>query len=98
MVLVHLIWTVRLICDLQAVEYFCEWSLSPNNMTFQRIQTGLIDPGVIGDKPKWYHNQLTSIVFPVCSEGSSLAAALSVPEEQEDDSDLNLTGALQSLS
>ncbi|XP_063717640.1 MAP kinase-activating death domain protein-like isoform X3 [Symsagittifera roscoffensis] len=75
----------------QAVEYFCEWSLSPNNMTFQRIQTGLIDPGVIGDKPKWYHNQLTSIVFPVCSEGSSLAAALSVPEEQEDDSDLNLT-------
>ncbi|XP_075240920.1 MAP kinase-activating death domain protein-like isoform X3 [Convolutriloba macropyga] len=75
----------------QAVEYFCEWSLSPNNMTFQRIQTGIVDPGVIGDKPKWYSHQLTSIVFPVCAEGSSLAAALSVPEEQEDDSDANLT-------
>jgi len=36
----------------QAVEYFGEWSLSPSNVAFMRIQNGIWDPAMIGDKPK----------------------------------------------
>jgi len=35
------------------VEFFAEWILSPDNVAFLRVQTGVYDPALIGDKPKW---------------------------------------------
>uniref|UniRef100_A0A1I8F237 Uncharacterized protein n=1 Tax=Macrostomum lignano TaxID=282301 RepID=A0A1I8F237_9PLAT len=47
----------------QAVEYFAEWSLCPDNCAFQRIHTGLTDPTAIGDKHKWFSQQLQRLQF-----------------------------------
>lgn len=55
--------------DTQAVEYMAEWALCPDNVAFQRIQTGLYDPKTIGDKPKWYCQQLDSLKYQVWTEG-----------------------------
>ena len=49
----------------QAVEYFGEWSLSPSNVAFMRIQNGIWDPALIGDKPKWFSQHLESINYNI---------------------------------
>lgn len=51
--------------ETQAVEYMAEWALCPDNVAFQRIQTGVYDPSTIGDKPKWYGNQLEPLKFQI---------------------------------
>lgn len=62
----------------QAVEFFAEWALSPTNVVFQRIQTGMYDPLMIGDKGKWYSQSLQRIEFKVYDEAqSTLGAAVS---------------------
>ncbi|KAJ8911142.1 hypothetical protein NQ315_004432 [Exocentrus adspersus] len=60
----------------QAVEFLAEWSLTPTNVAFQRIHTGVLDPALIGDKPKWYLHTLEPIKFVVWDDGSSLNGAL----------------------
>lgn len=52
----------------QAVDYFAEWALTPNNVVFQRIQTGVNDPLMIGDKLKWFYNTVDPVVFIVWQE------------------------------
>lgn len=54
----------------QAVDYFAEWAITPNNVVFQRIQTGVNDPSMIGDKLKWFDNTLELVVFTVWKEAS----------------------------
>lgn len=49
----------------QSVEYLAEWALCPDNVAFQRIQTGVFDPAIIGDKPKWYENQLELLRYQI---------------------------------
>ncbi|XP_040265136.1 MAP kinase-activating death domain protein isoform X7 [Bufo bufo] len=71
----------------QAVEYFGEWSLNPTNFAFQRIHNNMFDPASIGDKPKWYAYQLQPIRYRVYDANSQLSEALSVPMEQDSDSD-----------
>lgn len=51
--------------ETQSVEYLAEWALCPDNEAFQRIQTGVYDPIRIGDKPKWYGNQLESLCYQI---------------------------------
>lgn len=53
-----------------------EWSLCPSNVAYLRIQTGIYDPSLIGDKPKWYCRYLTPIQFKTYEEKSTLAAAI----------------------
>ncbi|CAG9838073.1 unnamed protein product [Diabrotica balteata] len=60
----------------QAVEFLAEWSLTPTNVAFQRVQTGVLDPSLIGDKSKWYLHTLEPIKFVVWDDGSSLNGAL----------------------
>ncbi|XP_017753850.1 PREDICTED: MAP kinase-activating death domain protein isoform X2 [Eufriesea mexicana] len=67
----------------QAVEFLAEWSLTPSNEAFLRVQTGVFDPAQIGDKPKWYASNLEPIFFPVWDNGSSLATALKATKEHE---------------
>ncbi|CAG5097112.1 Oidioi.mRNA.OKI2018_I69.XSR.g14937.t1.cds [Oikopleura dioica] len=51
----------------QAVEYLGEWSLSPSNVAFMRIQNGIWDPALIGDKPKWFAGQIESVNYNIAS-------------------------------
>ncbi|KAI4462781.1 hypothetical protein MML48_4g00015086 [Holotrichia oblita] len=67
----------------QAVEFLAEWCLTPTNVAFQRVQTGVLDPTQIGDKPKWYFHTLESIKFVVWDDGSSLNGALRSIQTQE---------------
>jgi len=67
----------------QAVEFLAEWSLTPSNVAFLRVQTGVFDPAQIGDKPRWYATNLEPIYFPVWDSGSSLANALKAMKEHE---------------
>ncbi|KOC60958.1 MAP kinase-activating death domain protein [Habropoda laboriosa] len=67
----------------QAVEFLAEWSLTPSNVAFLRVQTGVFDPFQIGDKPKWFAAELEPIYFPVWDPGSSLANALKSMKEHE---------------
>lgn len=67
----------------QAVEFLAEWSLTPSNVAFLRVQTGVFDPAQIGDKSRWYAAGLEPIYFPVWDSGSSLANALKAMKEHE---------------
>jgi hypothetical protein len=67
----------------QAVEFLAEWSLTPSNVAFLRVQTGVFDPAQIGDKPRWYATNLEPIYFPVWDSSSSLANALKAMKELE---------------
>lgn len=60
----------------QAVEFLAEWSLTPTNVAFQRVHTGVLDPSLIGDKPKWFLHTLDPIKFVVWDDGSSLNGQL----------------------
>lgn len=60
----------------QAVEFLAEWSLTPTNLAFLRVQTGMLDPTQVGDKSKWFSQSLTPIRFSVWDDGSSMNGAL----------------------
>lgn len=67
----------------QAVEFLAEWSLTPTNVAFLRVQTGVLDPTQIGDKAKWYLHTLEGIKFVVWDDASSLNGALRSIQNQE---------------
>ncbi|CAG9766594.1 unnamed protein product [Ceutorhynchus assimilis] len=67
----------------QAVEFLAEWCLTPTNVAFQRVHTGVLDPSLIGDKAKWFLHQLEPIKFVVWDDGSSLNGALRSIQAQE---------------
>ncbi|KXJ17582.1 MAP kinase-activating death domain protein [Exaiptasia diaphana] len=63
---------VLALSETQAVEYFGEWFVSPSNTAFQKIQKGIQDPSVIGDKPKWYFNDVETVFYQVYDVESKL--------------------------
>ncbi|UJR10094.1 hypothetical protein I4U23_014316 [Adineta vaga] len=67
------------------VEFFAEWSLCPDNVAFLRVQTGVYDPALIGDKPKWYSRNLTSIPFNIIEENSTLGQAVDLFKSKVND-------------
>ncbi|XP_049779283.1 MAP kinase-activating death domain protein [Schistocerca cancellata] len=71
----------------QAVEFLAEWSLTPSNVAFLRVHTGVFDPTLIGDKSKWYAHTLEPIYFSVWDESSSLSGALRSLRQQEQPTD-----------
>ncbi|XP_023706235.1 MAP kinase-activating death domain protein isoform X5 [Cryptotermes secundus] len=71
----------------QAVEFLAEWSLMPSNVAFLRVHTGVFDPTLIGDKPKWYAHTLEPIRFTVWDQSSSLNGALRSLRQQEQPTD-----------
>lgn len=75
---------------LQAVEFFAEWSLDPDNVAFIRVQNGVYNPSIIGDKPKWYSHQLDTIHFHVWSgqtDNDKIMAQLYAACQRREDSD-----------
>ncbi|KAJ8675676.1 hypothetical protein QAD02_011462 [Eretmocerus hayati] len=67
----------------QAVEFLAEWSLTPSNVAFLRVQTGVCDPAQIGDKPKWYAPTLEPIHFHVWDSSSGLSNAVKQLKDTE---------------
>ncbi|XP_069988805.1 MAP kinase-activating death domain protein isoform X16 [Penaeus vannamei] len=67
---------LNLFARTQAVEFLAEWALTPSNMAFLRVNTGVCDPALIGDKSKWYAHTLEPMTFKVWQEGSSLGTTL----------------------
>lgn len=61
---------------IQAVEYLAEWSLAPTNLAFLRVQTGVFDPTIIGDKAKWFAHTLQPIKFNICGDIQGLCSAI----------------------
>ena len=53
-----------------------EWALSPTNAVFLRVQTGVYDPSLVGDKAKWFSHVLAHKLFQVYDDSSTLATAL----------------------
>ncbi|KRZ11253.1 MAP kinase-activating death domain protein, partial [Trichinella zimbabwensis] len=66
---------VRDFLQTQAIEYFAECSLMPKNEAYIRVQNGVEDPYIIGDKVKWYGEHLAVISFEVIPPDSSLIDA-----------------------
>ncbi|XP_023933689.1 MAP kinase-activating death domain protein-like, partial [Lingula anatina] len=77
----------------QAVEYFAEFYLNPTNMVFLRVQTGVFDPSLIGDKPKWYSKQLQEVQFRVYDNTSSLGMALTAAERAQEEDPTDESGS-----
>jgi len=76
----------------QAVEYFVEWALSPTNAVFLRVQTGVYDPSLVGDKSKWFSHLLAHKLFEVYDATSTLAAALDVHASDRPAAEENRSG------
>ncbi|CAH8543491.1 unnamed protein product [Schistosoma rodhaini] len=57
----------RKLAETQAVEFFAEWCLYPENEVFQRIHAGVHDPEQIGDKGIWYQDNLAQINLQIWS-------------------------------
>lgn len=77
----------------QAVEFLAEWSLTPTNVAFLRVQTGVLDPTQIGDKSKWFAHTLTPIRFSVWDDGSSMNGALRSLHNQTDSQPVDDSGS-----
>lgn len=78
----------------QAVEFFAEWALRPSNTAFLRVQTGVYDPLLIGDKPRWYSRSLNHVKFTVFDENAStLETAIIIASDIKQQVD-NPTGKL----
>ena len=74
------------------MEFFAEWILSPDNVAFLRVQTGVYDPALIGDKPKWYSRNLTAVPFSIIEENSTLGQAVSSLNAKSNDIEQTPTG------
>ncbi len=74
------------------MEFFAEWTLSPDNVAFLRVQTGVYDPALIGDKPKWYSRNLTAVPFNIIEENSTLGQAVNSLNAKSNDTEQTPTG------
>lgn len=93
------------------MEFLAEWSLCPTNVAFIRVQTGVFDPTIIGDKHKWFSHQLDTIQFKVWNNANTSLTQLynsfefSAEESSDDnesggdeDSDVSTSSSYSSLS
>lgn len=53
---------------------------------------GVYDPGLIGDKPKWYSNDLTGIAFKIIEDSSTLGQAVNSFQVKSNESEYTPTG------
>ncbi|VDM36133.1 unnamed protein product [Hydatigera taeniaeformis] len=52
----------------QAVEYFAEWTLMPDNLVYRRVDEESLCLGEIGDKEKWFSDTLHPVPFHLWTE------------------------------
>ncbi|XP_020620747.1 MAP kinase-activating death domain protein-like isoform X3 [Orbicella faveolata] len=56
----------------QSLEYYGEWLVYPSNTVFLKVLKGIYDPQVIGDKAKWFANDLEPVVYQVFDSNSKI--------------------------
>lgn len=61
-------------------------------MAFLRVQTGIYDPVLVGDKPKWYSRNLTAVPFNINEENSTLSQAVHSFNAKSKDAEQTPTG------
>lgn len=76
---------IQALVDTQAVEYFAEWMVNPENTVFSKVKNGILDPRIIGDKPRWYSHYVQPFYFQVHDPHSQLGFGLY--EDSDSDSD-----------
>lgn len=64
---------VLALMETQTVEYFAEWLVYPNNIVYTRIQMGITDPHLVGDKPRWYNYKLDKLNFKAFDPDSKIS-------------------------
>lgn len=52
-----------------------EFALCPTNVAFLRVQTGVFDPAIVGDKAKWYSHQLDLVSFGTWNDATASIAS-----------------------
>ena len=62
--------------ETQSVECFAEWSLMPSNTAYLRVQNGVYDPTLVGDKPKWYASNLKLIEHSLWPDSNKVSSIL----------------------
>ena len=67
-------------------------------MAFLRVQTGVYDPALIGDKPKWYSRDLSTVPFNIIEENSTLGQAISSLNTKSNDKERTPTGMKHRIS
>ncbi|CAD5219985.1 unnamed protein product [Bursaphelenchus xylophilus] len=94
------------LCRTQSVEYFAEECLCPRNEVFVRVQNGNTSAKQIGDKLKWFSEQLMPVHFNAYPNNCTLVEALNAwhlarnahgSDEEDDVSDLESCGMDESM-
>jgi hypothetical protein len=61
-------------------------------MLYPMNSVGIYDPALIGDKPKWYSRDLTTISFNIIDETSTLGQAVNSFNAKSSDNEHTPTG------
>ena len=61
-----------MVLSVKAVEFYAERTLNPSNVAFYRVQPGVDDPRLIGDKWKWFEQQIEPVYYQVFEPNSTL--------------------------
>ncbi|XP_065645694.1 MAP kinase-activating death domain protein isoform X2 [Hydra vulgaris] len=67
---------IEALAKTQAVEYFAEWMVNPTNTVFKKVEAGIYDPRIIGDKPRWYSHYVQPFYYQVHNPHSHLGSDL----------------------
>ena len=71
--------------ETQAVQYYGEWMVNPENTVYRKVQNGILDPRIIGDKPCWFSHYVQPLYYQVHNPQSSLG--LDLYEDSDTDSE-----------
>lgn len=71
--------------ETQAVEYYAEWMVNPDNSVYRKVENGILDPRIIGDKPRWYSHYVQPLYYQVHNPQSQLGTDLY--EDSDTDTD-----------
>ncbi|XP_078346326.1 MAP kinase-activating death domain protein-like isoform X2 [Oculina patagonica] len=63
---------VARLSESQSLEYYGEWLVNPSNKVFLKIIKGVHDPQIIGDKAKWFADDLEPVVYQVFDSNSKI--------------------------
>jgi len=67
-------------------------------VAYLRVQTGIFDPSLIGDKAKWYCRYLTPVQFKTYEDKTTLAAAIQFYNQENAKAAQNLDNSLTGKS
>ncbi|CAD5214298.1 unnamed protein product [Bursaphelenchus okinawaensis] len=97
---------IQELCKTQSVEYFAEECLCPRNEVYVRVQNGTTSAKQVGDKLKWFGDELMPVHFNAYPNNCTLVEALNTwhlarnahgLDEEEDQFDWESNGMDESM-